>query len=106
MIFFLDIDGTLSSVQKTKSVFKCPLRQDVIDKVKKLQSEGHEIVLWSGSSKYAFAVSQQLGINAIACVRKPDIIVDNQVGRWGKRLKNRTISPEDFLVKDFSKKEK
>ena len=101
MRVFVDIDGTLTTEQKARSVFKSEHRQDVIDKVKKLIDEGHEIVLWTGNTRYAKLAAEELGINAIACVGKPDLIIDNEVERWGRRLKRRVISPEDFLERDL-----
>lgn len=96
MRIFVDVDGTLTQKQCAKSAFKVPPRQDVLDKVRKLIAEGHEVILWTGNTAYAKRVAALYGLDVVA-IGKPQMIVDNQVGRWGKRLKNRVISPEKFL---------
>lgn len=101
MIIYVDVDGTLTTEQRGRSLYRCPLRQDVVDKVKKLAAEGHEIVIWTGNTKYAKDVARRLGIEAVACARKPDLMVDNQVSGLRRKLKRRVISPEDFLARDF-----
>ena len=97
MRIFVDVDGTLTTEQRIKSVFRSPWRQDVIDKIKKLIEEGHEIVLWTGNTKYAEQAAKEMGIEAAVCVGKPQLIVDNEDRRWGRRLKNRMVTPEAFL---------
>jgi hydroxymethylpyrimidine pyrophosphatase-like HAD family hydrolase len=103
MRIFVDVDGTLTKEQRANSIDKSEHWTEMIDKVKKLQSEGHEIIIWSGSTKYAEKVGKILNIKTTACVGKPELIIDNQKNRWGKRLKNRTILPEEFLAMDFNK---
>jgi len=97
MRIFVDVDGTLTDEQRAKSVFKSGRREDVIAKVKKLISEGHEIVLWTGNTKYAKQAAEELGIDAAVCVGKPDLLVDNQAGTWSRRLRKRMRTPEEFL---------
>lgn len=104
MRIYVDIDGTLTAEQRANSVFRSPLRQDVIDKVKKLAAEGHEIILWSGSTSYAKRVAEYLGISTVACVGKPEMIVDNETHRWARRLHDRTVSPESFLAAEIPPK--
>ena len=103
MIIYMDIDGTLTTRQRGNSFFKYPLRTDVIEKVKQLQAQGHEIVLWTGSTRYAQRVMDASGIHAVAAVEKPSLIVDNQVRRWRHRLADRIITPEEFLLRDFAR---
>ena len=101
MRIFVDIDGTLTDKQRAKSWFRHGLREDVIAKVKQHYDAGHEIILWTGNTKYARQVAEELkdrfGIEATAAIGKPEMIVDNQNRTWGRRLKNRTITPEAFL---------
>lgn len=101
MIFYIDVDGTLTSEQRGRSAFKSPPRQDIIDKVKQLIKQGHQVVIWTGNTNYARRVCELYGIAAVAAVRKPDVIVDNELRRWSRRLKNRVILPEEFLEKDW-----
>lgn len=101
MRIYVDIDGTITTQQRANSAFKCPLRQDVIDKVKKLAMEGHEIILWSGSTEYADRVAEHLNIPTVARLGKPQLIVDNETQKWGDRLKRRTVSPEAFLTMEI-----
>jgi hydroxymethylpyrimidine pyrophosphatase-like HAD family hydrolase len=104
MRFFVDVDGTLTYKQCSRSIDKVPLRSDVINLVKKLITEGHEVIIWTGNTGYAKRVAKTLGIDAIACVGKPDVIVDNEQHRFGKKLRRRVITPEQFIEK-YSKKE-
>ena len=104
MRIFVDIDGTLTTKQRCRSVWRDELRHDVIDCVKEWQAAGHEVVLWTGSTDYAEKAKELLGIDCIAAVGKPDIIVDNQRNKWGKRLNKRTITPEEFLTMTIPKK--
>lgn len=107
MTIFVDVDGTLTQHQR-KNALDQP-RPDVIDAVRKLKAQGHTIVIWTSTRRHA--------LNAIAAyqldgrststtkseagellyVAKPDMIVDNQVEKWGTRLKRRVISPERFV---------
>jgi len=97
MRIFVDVDGTLTTEQRARSIDKSDPRQDVIDKVKKLQAEGHEIVLWTGSTEYAKRAAEVLGIDADVCVGKPHLLVDNEAGTWARRLRKRMRTPEEFL---------
>lgn len=96
MRIFVDVDGTLTQKQCARSAFKVPPRQDVLDKVRKLIAEGHEVILWTGNTEYAERVAKHYGLDVTA-IGKPQLIVDNQVKRWGNRLKDRTVTPEAFL---------
>lgn len=97
MTIYVDVDGTLTSKQQGRSAFKAPPRQDVIDKVKNLIAAGHEVVIWTGNTRYAHKVCELYGIPAVAAVRKPDLIVDNQLRRTRLRLSNKVVTPEEFL---------
>ena len=100
MRIFVDVDGTLTKEQRSNSITKSKHWDEVIQKVKILKEQGHEIIIWSGSTSYAQKVSKILSIDCIA-VGKPDLIIDNQKRTWGRRLKNRTILPEEFLAMNF-----
>lgn len=97
MRIFVDVDGTLTQKQCVKSAFRYPPRQDVIDKVKKLASEGHEIVIFTGNAVYAKQVAELYGIPAKEFVAKPKLFVDNQQ----RRLQRRVVLPEQFLTMDI-----
>ena len=95
---FVDVDGTLTQRQTPHSVRRgVPLRADVVAKVRALAEQGHEIIIWTGSTKGAREVVKLLNLPHIAAVGKPDVIVDNQAGSFGRRLKRRVILPEDFV---------
>jgi hydroxymethylpyrimidine pyrophosphatase-like HAD family hydrolase len=102
MRIFVDVDGTLTSEQRGNSIFKCPLRNDVVEKVRLLARQGHEIIIWSGSTTYAKQVAAILGIPTVACVGKPEMIIDNEKERWSRRLHRRVITPEEFLAHTFA----
>lgn len=77
----------------------------MIDKVKKLVSEGHDIVLWTGGgAEYARKAAIALGINNVTTCAKPDLMVDNEVEKWSRRLSRRLITPEEFLEKEIPSK--
>jgi hydroxymethylpyrimidine pyrophosphatase-like HAD family hydrolase len=103
MRIYVDIDGTITNKQTGRSFFKneIGLREDVIAKVKKYHDEGHEIILWTGNTKYAQQVAAVLlsnyNIKVIAAVGKPDMIIDNEKIRFRRKLKKRVILPEEFL---------
>lgn len=101
MIFYVDVDGTLTEKQMARSAFKCPARFDVVEKVKGLISAGHEVVIWTGNTDYARKVCELYEIEAIAAVKKPDVIVDNEKRRWSRRLKSRVILPEEFVESEY-----
>ena len=103
MRIFVDVDGTLTTKQCGRSAFKVPPRKDVVDKCKKLIKEGHEIIIWTGNTQYAKNVAKLYGINAIACIGKPHLIIDNQKRTWGRKLKQRTILPEEFINMNITK---
>ena len=94
MMIYVDIDGTLTTSQNKRRGQPWP---EMLDRVRELIAAGHSVVLWSGSSRYARAFAKRHHIDAVACLAKPNMLVDNQVRKWGNRLKNRTISPEQFL---------
>lgn len=103
MRIYVDIDGTLTNKQVGRSFFKSEigLRDDVIAKVKKYHDEGHEIILWTGNTGYAEKVAAFLlvsyDIKVVAAIGKPHMIVDNEKKRFGKKLKKRVITPEEFV---------
>ena len=102
MRFFVDIDGTLTDKQRRRSWWKDNRRQDVIDKVLKLADAGHEVILWTGNTGYAQAVSNELNHpNIIAAVGKPNVIVDNQDNGFRRRLRRAVVTPEEFLRRKY-----
>lgn len=72
----VDIDGTLTHDPMQR--WGTP-RTNMIKKIKKLIAGGHEIILWSaGGKQYAKDFSKRYKINAIACIPKPDIMIDDK----------------------------
>lgn len=100
MRIFVDVDGTLTKEQRANSIEKSEHWVEVIQKIKQLKSQGHEIIIWSGSTPYAEKVKKILDIECIA-VGKPQLIIDNQKRTWGRRLKKRVILPEKILKMNF-----
>jgi phosphoserine phosphatase len=101
--FFVDVDGTLTDTQCSNSFFKkdCKRWNEMIEKVTKLNDEGHEIIIWSGSTAYAQKVARALPFDVVAAIGKPEVLIDNEKRRWGKRLTGRMITPEEFLEKEY-----
>jgi hydroxymethylpyrimidine pyrophosphatase-like HAD family hydrolase len=99
---FVDVDGTLTDTQAGKSFFRPQFlkRNDVIAKVKEFSDQGHEIFIWTGSTRYANKVKaelEKLGIKIVAAFGKPNIMVDNEQRKLQRRLKKRVITPEQFI---------
>jgi hydroxymethylpyrimidine pyrophosphatase-like HAD family hydrolase len=101
MRIFVDVDGTLTKEQRANSLDKSDWWPEMIEKVNSLADEGHEIILWTGNTKYARRVAREMGINASACVGKPEMLVDNEARRWSRRIRRRFVTPEEFLEYDF-----
>jgi len=94
MRIFVDIDGTLTKHQRRNA----DAWPEMVERVQAWQDAGHEVVLWSGNTRYARRMAKRLGLSPNVAVGKPDIIVDNQRAKWGGRLLCRTITPEQFLA--------
>ena len=101
MRVYVDVDGTLTSQQCGKSFFKeIPKRLDVIKQVKAYADAGHEIFIWSGSTRYASSVAEELrklGIQIAGAMGKPHLMVDNMQNTLRRRLHARVVLPEDFV---------
>jgi len=99
MRIFCDIDGTLTDNPQKR--WGNP-RPEMIAKINDLIEKGNKVILWSaGGTCYAKAFAKSHGIKAIACLAKPDIMVDDK-----KTIRTRGIpimSPDEFLCKDFNK---
>lgn len=105
MRIYVDVDGTLTKKQTGRSFFKkhVGLREEVIAKVKEYSDAGHEIIIWTGNTGYAERVATALrerGIIVSGAVGKPHMMIDNEVGRWTKRLRRRMVDVEDFLGRE------
>jgi hydroxymethylpyrimidine pyrophosphatase-like HAD family hydrolase len=104
MRIFVDVDGTLTHIQPGKPV-TAPPRQDVVDKVKALIEAGHVVVVWSGKgARHARMAAKLLGIKAVACLRKPHLIIDDEAEKVALKLARSVITPEKFLAMDFENK--
>lgn len=104
MRIYVDVDGTLTGRQCPNSYFKdVAKREDVMYKVKEFSDNGHEVFIWSGGTKYAAKVADDLrshGIKVAGAMGKPHMMVDNETARWSRRLRRRVVSPEAFLRMD------
>ena len=70
---------------------------EMIAAVRALIDDGHEVIIWSGNTRYARRWCEKHDIKPQAALGKPDVLVDNQLEKWGNRLKNRMITPEQLL---------
>lgn len=82
MRLYIDIDGTLTERQRK---WANPI-QSRIDKVKALIEAGHEVIIWSGSTRYARLWCRKYGIKPKAALGKPQHIVDNKQNVRPSRL--------------------
>lgn len=92
MTIIFDIDGTLSEHQKK---WDDPV-PEMIEKVKKLIADGHIVIIWTSTTRYARAFCEKHGLKPTLACAKPDMIVDNETEKWGNKLKGRTIHPDEF----------
>jgi hypothetical protein len=102
MTIYVDVDGTLTGCQTGNSYFNTsiPKREDVLNKVRRAAEAGAEIFIWSGSTKYARQVADDLramGIKIEGAMRKPHLMIDNEKGKWSCRLARRVVTPEEYL---------
>lgn len=94
MIFYFDIDGTLTQDQRIRS----DADAEMVAAVRALEAQGHEVVLWTGGgTKYGKEMALRLGLSHLPVFGKPEVIVDNERDKWGKRFDTRTITPQEFL---------
>ena len=94
MTYFFDIDGTLTMTQRPR--WSEP-NMDMINMCKKLIDEGNNVVVWSGTRRYAKSFCKKYGIKPLLAIGKPQVLIDNEKKKWGNRLKNRMVTPEEFL---------
>lgn len=80
-----DVDGTLIKLIKDKP------RKNVVALLKKAQSKGHKVTVWSRNGKeYAHNVGKRLGLKNVSYAsknakhKKPDINVDDMEHHLGK----------------------
>lgn len=74
LIYFIDIDGTLTAEDKANAA---PIASRVA-KVRDLIANGHEVVLWSArGSSYAGLFAFNNHIDA-KCVGKPNVVIDDK----------------------------
>ena len=93
--FYIDIDNTLTF----EDIPNGPPKPLMIQKVKNLIKQGHEIILWSTrGTGYTRRFAENNNIDAIACLGKPQVIVDDKAPEIAnKKLKSRIITPQNFL---------
>ncbi|KKL47654.1 hypothetical protein LCGC14_2333370 [marine sediment metagenome] len=91
---FIDIDGTLTMTGGEPWGEPCPER---LQRVRDLVAAGEEVVIWSGGgTAYARAFADKHGLEVMAVVGKPGLMVDDNPNlRPEQRLQ--TVLPEDFF---------
>ena len=97
MTIYCDIDGTLTDAPHHP--YGKP-REDIIQKLIDAIDLGHDVVLWSGrSATYVKAFASQYGIDAIACLSKPQLVIDDkpEIRHLPKEDRYKPITPEEFL---------
>ncbi len=94
MTYFFDVDGTLTKTQRPKWAEP---NMEMIAACKGLIKEGHNVVVWTSTARYARRFCAKYGIEPLLAIGKPQVIIDNEKKKWGNRFKNRTVTPEEFL---------
>ena len=101
MWIYFDLDGTLTQKQCSNTRLRVPIREDMVERARALAaSDRHQVVLWSKSGRYARRFAEKYEIDCWAACGKPGLIVDNQVGKFGRQLRN-IVTPEQFLDMDL-----
>lgn len=94
MTVYCDIDGTLTDSPERPN--GAP-RLDVIEHVKEWIAAGHDVILWSARGReYATEQAHRFGIEPLACLGKPGLIVDDKK-EIRPRGRANPISPEQFM---------
>ena len=93
MRYYIDIDGTLTDSQRRWAE---PVPA-MIDAVRALIDVGHEVVIWSGATRYARDWCAKNAVEPIAALGKPQVIVDNETRRFRRMLTRRIQSPAQFM---------
>lgn len=82
MVVYVDVDDTLVRTAGTKRI---PIVR-MVERVRALHAEGHELYLWStGGAEYARESAVELGIEGlfIGFLPKPHLYIDDQeFGVW------------------------
>ncbi len=94
MTIYCDIDGTLTDLPHAAG--GAP-RKDVIERLKLYIKRGHSVILWSANGAvYVEQFASEHGIEALACLKKPDMIIDDKknIRPHGKDI---PVLPEEFL---------
>lgn len=95
---FVDVDGTMTDAGG--SAWGNP-KKSVIDAVRAAIGQGIEVVVWSARGrKYCLEFCKKHNIKPIACVGKPNTLVDDFVERHGKGFRDDWrmlwLTPEAF----------
>ncbi len=97
-LFYVDYIATLMTEPRKKWG---PIRPDVLGKVKRLIADGHNVVLWTAAGTgYAKMFAVRYDIDAMACLCKPGIIVDDNPNIRPRGYCN-PVSPEEFLEREY-----
>jgi len=68
-----------------------------IERLKRLIDAGVNVVLWSMSgSDYCARFAKRHGIKAVACLHKPNMIVDDKAPHFRPPDKLKVVLPEDM----------
>lgn len=93
MRIYVDVDGTMTERQHPRW---SPPRLDVIARVKAWIAAGHDVVVWSGTTRYARAFCRRYGIVPELAIGKPGLVVDNHPRIRSARIMP-IIDPNAFL---------
>lgn len=90
---YCDIDNTLTLADKRGAAPAF----DRIARLKRLIDAGVNVVLWTMSgSGYARRFAQRHGIKAVACLHKPNMIVDDKAPLFRPADKLKVVLPEEM----------
>jgi phosphate starvation-inducible protein PhoH len=79
------------------SVERAEPNMKTIEKAKRLAAEGNDVIIWSARGRtYAEKAAKKFGIPAIACLGKPNLMVDDHPERLRKRHVRRIIDVKVF----------
>lgn len=98
-MIYIDIDGTLTN-QGSKGGKPIIER---IDKVKKLISEGKQVIIWSGSGlEYAQNFCKENQLFPYIALGKPSIFIDDNPNICSRSvMKSKYFTPEQFMEIDI-----
>lgn len=95
-VIYCDIDGTLTL---TPDEPNGEPRHALIRRLRDLADAGCVVILWSAmGGEYCAAFADRHRIKAVACLPKPDLLIDDNLG-IRPRTSMGVVTPEEFLAK-------